>query len=200
MPQLAWDVASSHQNGGFSDGAGVLVYAEEGGQLYVLLARRADWLLNGKGTWGAFGGTVEPSGLDDAGNRSFSRAAEHELYEESATVYHKTDANDLRNCATHLHHPPGRAAFRTFFSRQDYVPAERFNAGYAYARQHRAHAFWENDQHLWARMDEFKACVAARKGTATFTDPAGASHTLKLFGGFIRVLGPSFLHQLNNLP
>ena len=199
LPQLGWDVASPHQNGGFPDGAGVLVYTEKDGQLYVLLARRADWLLNGKGTWGAFGGTVEPSDLDDAGNRSFSRAAEHELYEESVTVYHQTDANDLRNGATHLHHPPGRAAFRTFFSRQDYVPAERFDEGYTYARQHKALKFWENDQYLWVRMDEFKACVAARKRTATFTDPAGAGHTLNLFGGFTRVFRSTFLHQLNNL-
>ena len=105
MPQLGWDVASPHQNGGFSDGTGVLVYAEKDGPLYVLLARRADWLLNGKGTWGAFGGTVAPSDLDDAGNRSFSRAAEPELYEESVTVYHQTDAKDLRNGATRLHLP-----------------------------------------------------------------------------------------------
>jgi hypothetical protein len=176
------------------------VYADQGGRLYVLLARRADWL-RGKGTWGTFGGTVEPSDLDDAGHRSFSRAAEHELYEESVTIYHRTDANDLRGGPTHLHTARSGAAFRTFFSRQDYVPAERFNEGYVYAKARKPHKFWENDKYLWVRMDEFKACVAAgrRSATFTFTDPAGASHSLNLFSGFIRVFTPGFLHELNNL-
>lgn len=66
---------------GFQDSASVLVYADQGGRQYVLLARRAPWL-GGHGTWGVFMGSVEPTDLDGSGNRSFSRAAEHELYEE----------------------------------------------------------------------------------------------------------------------
>jgi 8-oxo-dGTP pyrophosphatase MutT (NUDIX family) len=186
---------------GHRDGAGVFVYADHGGSAYVLLARRAPWL-SASGTWGVFGGSVETTDLDSAGHLSYARAAEHELYEESVTVYHRTDAIALRACPTHLKQWRSGLRFRTFFLEQPYIPAARFNAGYADAiRQGRHHKFRENDEYRWVRLDDLKDCAAARAQTFSFTDPQGARQDLRLFHGFFRALvDPGYRAEMNNLP
>jgi hypothetical protein len=133
FPYDAQDVAQTIVSPkGHRDGAGVFVYANQGPKTYVLLARRAPWL-SASGKWGVFGGSVETTDLDSAGHMSYARAAEHERYEESATVYHQTDAIALRNRRTHLKQWRSGLKFRTFFSKQPYFPEARFNQGYAYA-------------------------------------------------------------------
>ena len=92
LPHDAQDVSQVWPRGTFQDSAAVLVYADHGIQTYVLMARRAPWL-SSAGTWSVFMGSVERTDLDSSGAISFARAAEHELFEESVTVYHQTDAN-----------------------------------------------------------------------------------------------------------
>ncbi|MDR3672712.1 MAG: NUDIX hydrolase [Holophaga sp.] len=202
LPYDPQDVAQSMvSRQGNRDGAGVFVYATHNGQTFVLLARRAPWL-GSPGTWGVFGGSVETTDLDSAGRMSYSRAAEHELYEESVTVYHQTDAVALRACPSHIKQWNSGLRFRTFFSRQRYYPESRFNQGYAYAIQHRlARKYQENDEYRWVRLDDLQACAHARARSHAFRDGTGASHTLQLFNGFYRALiDPGYIAQMNALP
>jgi len=200
LPEDPQDLAQPPSRG-YRDGAGVFVYASRGGAVWVLLARRATWL-SAPGTWGVFGGSVESGDRDSAGHLSFARAGEHELYEESVTVYHQTDANALRACPAHLKHWRSGGRFRTFFSRQRYVPASTFNEGYAYAvRQRLSHTFRENDQYCWVPLDELKAAALARTRTAPFTDPEGNRQSMELFSAFFGALtDPGYVAQLDALP
>ena len=201
---LAFDAADEAQDmvspQGHRDGAGVFVYATRAGRAYALLARRAPWL-GGHGTWGAFGGSVEKTDLDATGTLSYARAAEHELYEESVTVFHQTDANDLRACPSHLKHWRSGLRFRTFFSKQAFLPAKRFNEGYAYAVKHNLKLkFRENDEFRWVPLEAVKASGRANTRTCTYVDKAGLSQTINLFPGFFAALRePGYLAVLDTL-
>jgi 8-oxo-dGTP pyrophosphatase MutT (NUDIX family) len=182
-------------------GAGVFVYTTHRGQEYVLLARRAKWL-RGPGEWGVFGGGVEAKDTDAAGKPCYARAAEHELYEETVSVYHETDANALRACPSHLKTFRSGWRFRTFFSRQPYRSADILNQGYRYAEQQPlGHAFRENDKFRWVLLEDLKASALAKTATAAFTDVKGAKHTLVLHGPFFAALTDAgYLALLNTLP
>ena len=204
LPHDPQDEARTHAGQPYRDGAAVLVYADHQGRTYVLLARRDTWL-SSPGTWAVFGGSVETTDLDTTRHRmSFSRAAEHELYEESATVYRGTDAVALRACRSHMKTTfNSPVKFRTFFSRQAYIPRERFVDGYQAAKQkgNAYRKFWENDDYLWVQLDELQACAAAGARTYRFTDADGTSHQLNLLSGFCRTLFTAdFIQALNNLP
>jgi len=183
------------------DSAAVSVCATHAGKKYVLLARRAPWL-GGAGTWGTFGGGVDPADKDSTGSLSFARAAEHEFYEETVSVYHSTDANDLRACPTHLKRWKSGARTRTFFSSQPWIPEERFNRGYAYAVQKNLpKAYRENDAFRWVLLEDLLACAAANARTADFRDADGTVHSLELFGGFFKALrSGSYQARLRELP
>lgn len=182
----------------YQDSAAVLPYAEHNGRTYVLLARRASWLSH-PGTWGVFMGAVEATDLDATGRRSFARAAEHELYEESVSIYHRTDANALRACPTHLLQFPSGVRSRTFFTRQAYLPEQVFNEGFAYAVQHNLPiAFRKNDQFRWVLLDDLLACTGP---AASLRDAAGSRHGMNLFPVFHQVLSsPAYQDMLRNLP
>ena len=183
---------------GHRDSASVLVYADQGGRPYVLLARRAPWL-SSAGTWGVFMGSVETTDLDDSGGMSFSRAAEHELYEESVTVYHQTDAHALRACPTHMKHYSSGLKSRTFFAKLSYLKEDLFNEGYRFAvAQNKPRKFQENDQFRWVLLDDLRACNAPNW---VFHDVAGNPHTMRLFGVFHRILmEPGYKAVLQGLP
>lgn len=133
-------------------------------------------------------GAVEATDKDSTGSLSFSRAAEHELYEESITVYHSVDANALRACPAVMKRGASGVRLRTFFLERPYEPKEIFEEGIVYARKNLPKHFQENDRFLWIRLDDLKACARAGRATATFEDPQGSKHTLDLYGGFQRVL------------
>lgn len=183
---------------GHRDSAAVLVYAEHRGRNHVLLARRAPWLSEA-GTWSVFMGSVEATDLDSAGSMSYARAAEHELYEESVTVYHDTDANALRALPTHMKTYGSGLRSRTFFAKLPYHPEKLFNDGFAFAtRQGKPRKFLENDQFRWVLLDELKAASAP---VGTFKDAAGTAHTMTLYSAFARVLvEPAYKAVLNTLP
>lgn len=199
LPHEAEDEAraAGHFQNGYRDSAAVLVHALREGRTYVLLARRASWL-NAPGTWSVFMGSVEATDLDDAGRPSFSRAAEHELYEESVTVYHRTDALALRACPTHVKHYAAGQKSKTFFSRQPYLPAEVFQAGYEHVRNHqKPRHFQENDAFRWVRAEDLLACTSR---TGTFTDEAGKTHAMELFKPFFFALSaPGYKDRLASL-
>jgi hypothetical protein len=204
LPHDPADAAALGTAGGFGDGAAVLVYADHQQLRYVLLGRRSHWL-RGSGHWGVFGGGVDPGDTDDAGQPSFSRAAEHELYEESVSIYHQTDAMALRQCPSHLKTGAGGARYRTFFAAQPFIPETRFNAGAAYADQHLTapgdRKYKENDQFLWVRLDDLIACSQSGTDHGSFTDPQGHAHTLQLWSGFWRTLKEAdFRQTLSRLP
>lgn len=183
------------------DGAGVFVYATRNGGTYVLLGRRASWL-GAAGEWNIFGGSVERTDLDSTGSMSFARAAEHELYEESVTVYHSLDANALRACPSHLKQWRVGSRYRTFFAKLPYVPREQFLEGCAYARQHSlAHAYQENDDFRWVRLEDLKAAGLARTKTALLTDVDGREATYTLFSCPYNILTePDCQELLERLP
>jgi predicted small lipoprotein YifL len=166
---------------GHRDSAAVFVYADRGNRMYVLLGRRGK-SLSLPGTWGVFQGSVEETDLDATGRMSFARAAEHELYEESVTVYHDTDANALRACRAYTREYRSGLRTRTFFLRRPYLPESLFNDGYAYAAGHRKpHRFLENDQFRWVLLEDLLACGQAM---ATFQDVAGVRHPMTLYQPF----------------
>lgn len=204
LPHDPADAAALGTAGGFGDGAAVLVYADHQQQRYVLLGRRSRWL-SGSGHWGVFGGGVDAGDTDDTGQPSFARAAEHELYEESVSIYHQTDAMALRQCPSHLKTAAGGARYRTFFARQDFIPETRFNAGAAYANQHLNapgdRKYKENDRFLWVRLSDLAACSQQGTPQASFTDPLGHARTLRLWSGFWRTLREAdFRQTLSQLP
>jgi hypothetical protein len=204
LPHDPADTPPLLAGGSYGHGAAVLVYADHQQQRYVLLGRRSHWL-SGSGHWGVFGGGVEAGDTDDTGQPSFARAAEHELYEESVSIYHETDAMALRQCPSHLKTAAGGARYRTFFARMDFIPETRFNAGAAYAVQHLNASgdrkFKENDRFLWVRLSDLAACSQQGTPQASFTDPMGHARTLRLWTGFWRTLKEAdFRQTLSQLP
>jgi len=201
LPHDPQDEAQTLRVRAHGDGAGIFVYSTHNHNTYVLLARRAPWLGH-PGKWGVFGGGVETTDLDGSNRMSYSRAAEHELHEESVTVYHQTDALALRACPSHLKQWHSGLRFRTFFCRLPYHPESRFNNGYAYAVQHNlAHKYRENDQYRWVLLDDLKACAHAHAQSYSFRDVAGARHTLQLYHGFFwALIDSSYIAQMDNLP
>lgn len=198
LPHHAQDVGRTWPAGTFQDSAAVLVYADHGNQTYVLMARRAPWL-SSAGTWSVFMGGVERTDLDSSGAISFARAAEHELFEESVTVYHQADANDLRRCPSDLRTFRSGRKSRTFFARLPFVPEAQLNQGYAFAVQSgKDKKFKENDQFRWVLLQDLAACTAP---TWDFTDVTGTRHSMNLFRVFFETLErPDYKNHLRALP
>jgi len=98
-----------------------------------------------------------------------------------------------------MKHFSSGARFRTFFLKQPYVPASKFNEGYAYVVSHQKPTkFRENDEFRWVLLDDLRACSASNW---TFHDVAGSQHPMNLFSVFFNILKePSFKAAMQDLP
>ena len=200
LPFDPGDEATPNPRNGKFGAAGVFVYAVHGGQRWALLARRASWL-KGAGEWSAFGGVVEATDLDSTGKVSFARAAEHELYEETVTVYHGTDANAMRLCPTFMTTFKSGFKVRTFFVKQPHLPASVFNQGVLHAEsQHLPKQFRENEKFLWVPLDDLLAAASAGIPSVQVTGRKGTQHALVLHGPFFKALSePGYLAVVQGL-
>jgi hypothetical protein len=127
-----------------------------------------------KGEGGVFGGGVGAKDTDAAGTPCYARAAEHELYEVTVSVYHATDANALRACPSHLKTFRSGWRFRAFLARQPYRSAEIFNQGYRYAEQQPlGHAFRENDTCRWVLLAAHRRGLQPRQVQEEGQQPGG---------------------------
>lgn len=200
LPFDPGDEATPHPRTGKLGAAGVFVYTVRDGQRKVLLAKRASWL-KGAGEWSVFGGVVETTDQDSTGKVSYARAAEHELYEETVTVYHETDARAMRLCPTHMTTFRSGFKVRTFFVKQKHVPASVFNQGFRHAESHKLPMkFRENEKFRWVPLEDLMAAAATGTPAVQVLDGKGTSQTLDLHGPFFRALSePGYLAVLKLL-